>query len=213
MLDGRSVEGYSLRYPIYLVGVYLACELVANVTASKVTVVGPFTVPAAVYIFTITYTLLDLINHVLGPRETRRVVVTGFLANVVLAGYSLFAIRLPPAPFWGAQEAFSHVMGSTPRVVLASLLAYLVSSNLDVTTFALLRNRVAPWARVLLSNAVGLGVDTVLFIIIAFYGTMPLLPLMGGQYAVKMAVTVISIPLIYLSHYIAGRPGAEPARE
>lgn len=193
-----------MSYPVYLVGIYLACELVANMTASKITVVGPFAVPAAVYVFTLTYTLLDLINHLLGPREARRVVLAGFVANVVLAAYSLIAVYLPPAPFWGGQTAFAQVVGSTPRVVLASLLAYLVSSNLDVTTFAWLSHRMAPWARVLLSNAVGLGADTVLFITIAFAGSTPLLPLMTGQYAVKMAVTVVSIPLIYLSHHFAG---------
>lgn len=189
-------------YPVSLVGIYLACELIANITAGKITVVGPFAVPAAVYVFALTYTLLDLINYTLGQKETRRVVTTAFLANALLALYSFIVIKLPPAPFWGAQDAFAQVLGNTPRVVLASLTAYLVSSNLDVSTYALLSTRVAPWARVLLSNAVGLGVDTVLFISIAFAGQMPLLPLIGGQYVVKMAVTVISIPLIYLVRYL-----------
>ncbi|MGI6611694.1 MAG: queuosine precursor transporter [Limnochordia bacterium] len=187
-----------MRYPIYLVGMYLACELVANITAGKITVLGPFSIPVASYVFALAYTLLDLINYALGPREARRVVTAGFLANAILAGYSLLTVYLPPAPFWEGQEAYARVLGSTPRVVLASLIAYLVSSNLDVSTYAWLSQRMAPWGRVLLSNAVGLGVDTLLFITIAFYGKLPLRPLIGGQYAVKMAVTVISIPLIYL---------------
>lgn len=197
------------RYPVYLIGLYLGCELVANITAGKITTIGPFAVPAAVYIFTITYTLLDLINYTLGKQEARRVVTAGFLANTILAIYSFVAVALPPAPFWPAQEAFHTVLGSTPRVVLASLLAYIVSSNIDVSTYAWLSKRMAPWARVLFSNAFGLGADTVLFITIAFVGTTPILPLMIGQYTVKMAVTVVSIPLIYLARSAYGQPEAE----
>ncbi|HHW10289.1 MAG TPA: queuosine precursor transporter [Firmicutes bacterium] len=192
-----------MRYPIYLVGLYLACELTANVTASKVTVLGPFSVPAAVYIFTLTYTLLDLINHTLGPQEARRVVLAGFIGNAVLAGYSLFAVQLPPAAGWPAQEAFAAVIGNTPRIVFASLVAYLVSSNMDVTAYAWLSRRTRPWARVLISNGVGLAVDTVLFVTIAFAGVLPVWPVMIGQYSVKMAVTVLSVPLIYLARHIA----------
>lgn len=190
------------EYPLYLVATYLACQLVANTTASKITVIGPYAVPAAVFIFALNYTLLDLINYSLGVREARRVVTGGFIASAILALYSLFAVRLPAAPFWAGQEAFAQVLGSTPRVVVASLLAYLVSSHLDVTTFAWLKDRMAPWLRVLTSNAIGLGVDTVLFITIAFAGAAPLWPLIGGQYVVKMAVTVLSIPLIYLSRHL-----------
>ena len=191
-----------MPYPIFLVGIYLACELTANVTASKVTMVGPFVVPAAVYIFTITYTLLDLINHTLGSKETRRVVWTGFCGNVVLAVYGLIAVGLPAAPFWAGQAGFAQVLGATPRLVTASLLAYLVSSNIDVSAYSWLSRRCAPWARVLLSNAVSLALDTIIFISIAFAGSMPLWPLMLGQYIVKMAVTVVSVPLIYLARNI-----------
>lgn len=187
-----------MRYPIHLVGTYLACELVANITAGKITVLGPFTIPVASYVFALAYTLLDLINYALGAQETRRVVTTGFLANAILAGYSLLTVYLPPAPFWEGQEAYRRVLGSTPRVVVASLVAYLVSSHLDVSTYAWLSKRMAPWGRVLLSNAIGLAVDTLLFVTIAFYGQLPLRPIITGQYAVKMAVTVVSIPLIYL---------------
>lgn len=196
-MKGRGI----LTYPVYLVGLYLACELIANITASKLTIVGPFTVPAAVYIFTITYTLLDLINYTLGSREARRVVFAGFLGNVVLAGYSWLAINVPPAPFWSGQAGFAQVLGATPRVVTASLLAYLISSNIDVSTYAWLSKRVAPWARVLISNAISLAADTAIFITIAFAGLASILPLMIGQYVVKMIVTVISIPLIYLARH------------
>jgi uncharacterized integral membrane protein (TIGR00697 family) len=188
--------------PILIVALYVACELIANTTAAKpVSLPYGITVPAAVFIYALTFTLIDLINERLGKQGARQVVYAAFLSNVLLAGYMQFAIWLPAAPFYGAegQAAFASVLGSTWRVVAASLVAYLVSSLIDVQVFAWWRERVGRhrWARVLISNSVSTLVDSAVFITIAFLGVMPILPLIAGQYIVKMVVTVISIPLIY----------------
>lgn len=186
-----------------IIGLYIACEIIANVTATKpVSLPGGIVVPAAVFIYAITFTLIDLVNERLGKRGAQNVVYTAFLANLLLAAYTQFAIWLPAAPFYGeeGQAAFVGVLGSTWRIVLASLAAYLVSSMIDIYVFAWWRDRVGryKWARVLASNAVSTLVDSVVFILIAFVGVMPVWPLIVGQYIVKMAVTVVSIPLIYL---------------
>ena len=186
--------------PILLIGLYIACEIIANVTASKpVALPGNIVVPAAVFIYAITFTLIDLINEILGKRGARKVVYTAFAANVLLAAYTQFAIRLPSPSFYQGQEAFASVFGSTWRIVVASLTAYLAASLIDVHVFAWWKERVGryKWARVLTSNAVSTLVDSVVFITIAFAGVMPILPLIKGQYIVKMIVTVVSIPLIY----------------
>jgi len=185
-----------------IIGVYIACEIIANVTAAKpVLLPGNIVVPAAVFIYAITFTLIDLVNEKLGKQGARYVVYTAFLANLLLAAYSQFAIQLPAAPFYGdeRQAAFASVLGSTWRIVLASLIAYLVSTLIDVQVFAWWRERVGRyrWARVLLSNSVSTLIDSTMFITIAFLGVMPVLPLIAGQYVVKMAVTLVSIPLIY----------------
>ncbi len=187
---------------ILIVGLYIACELIANTTAGKpVTLPGGITVPAAVFIYALTFTLIDLVNDRLGKHGARHVVYAAFLANLLLAAYTQFAIWLPPAPFYGeeAQAAFAGVLGSTWRIVAASLIAYLVSTLIDVQVFAWWRERVGRyrWARVLLSNSVSTLIDSTMFITIAFLGVMPVLPLIAGQYVVKMAVTLVSIPLIY----------------
>jgi len=187
---------------ILIVSLYIACELIANTTAGKpVTLPGGITVPAAVFIYALTFTLIDLVNDRLGKQGARYVVYAAFLANLLLAAYIQFAIWLPPAPFYGedAQTAFAGVLGSTWRIVAASLIAYLVSTLIDVQVFAWWRERVGRyrWARVLLSNSVSTLIDSAVFITIAFLGVMPVLPLIAGQYAVKMVVTLVSIPLIY----------------
>jgi hypothetical protein len=91
------------------------------------------------------------------------------------------------------------VLGATPRIVGASLTAYLVASLLDAELFAWWRARVGGyrWVRVLVSNAASTAVDSLVFVTLAFAGVLPVLPLVVGQYLVKMAVTMLSLPLIY----------------
>jgi len=128
-------------------------------------------------------------------------VFSAFAANALLALYSAFIIAVPSPAFFEGQETITAVLGSTPRIVGASLVAFLVSSLLDVQIFAQWKARVAghKWARVLLSNGISTGVDSGVFVCVAFWGVYPVVPLTAGQYLVKMAVTVLSLPLIYAS--------------
>ncbi|OGB88660.1 MAG: hypothetical protein A3G35_03765 [candidate division NC10 bacterium RIFCSPLOWO2_12_FULL_66_18] len=182
-----------------LIGLYVACELISNVTAGKPVAIGGIVVPAAVFLYALTFTLIDLINERLGKTGARQVVATAFAANLLLAGYVQFAIWLPAAPFYRDAGAFAGVLGSTPRIVFASLVAYLVSSLVDTEIFAWWRAHVGgpKWIRVLTSNTVSTLVDSILFISIAFAGVLPVWTLIRGQYLVKMGVTVVSLPLIY----------------
>lgn len=183
-----------------LIGLYIACELIANVTASKPVQLGGIVVPAAIFIYTLTFTLIDLINESFGKEGARKVILAAFIANLLLAGYVQLSVLLPPASFYSGQEAFAGVLGSTPRIVFASLTAYLISSFIDTEIFAFWRTRIQrlKWTRVLVSNAISTWVDSVIFITLAFYGIMPIWMLIKGQYIVKMAITLISLPLIYM---------------
>lgn len=189
---------------ILLIGFYIACEVIANVTATKPVALGSITVPAAVFIYALTFTLVDLINERMGKQRARQVIYAAFAANVLLALYCQFAIALPEASGYPDQEAFAGVLGPTWRIVTASLTAYLIASLIDVEIFAWWRQRIGRhrWARVLVSNAVSTFVDSVIFITIAFGGVSgyDVPDLIGGQYLVKMGITLVSIPLIYLVH-------------
>jgi uncharacterized integral membrane protein (TIGR00697 family) len=186
---------------IWLTGLYVACELIANVTAIRpVTLPGGIVVPAAVFVYALTFTLLDLVNERLGKTGARQVVYVAFGANLLLAAYVQFTLRLPAPAWYAGRAAFDATLGATGRVVAASLAAYLVASLLDVQVFAWWRARVGRhrWARVLASNAVSTLVDSAVFVTLAFAGTgMPVAALIRGQYVVKMAVTVVSVPAIY----------------
>lgn len=199
-MPGAGVRGRWDTVGVTLVAGYVACGLIANTTAGKVTALGPLTVPAAIYIFALTFTIIDLVNEHFGRAGARRVVLAAFGANVLMAAYFQLVVALPPAPFFEAQEAYARVLGVTPRIVVASLTAYLVASLIDVEIFAWWRRRIggAPGARVLISNTVSTLVDSIVFVSLAFWGLLPVLPIIVGQYVVKMAVTVLAVPLIYL---------------
>ncbi|MBI4013748.1 MAG: queuosine precursor transporter [Candidatus Rokubacteria bacterium] len=199
---------------ILVIALYVACELIANVTAAKPILLGPVVVPAGVFVYALTFTLLDLVNERLGRLGARRVIVAAFCANLLLAAYAQLTVWAPAPAFFDAQPAFARVLGATPRVVAASLLAYLASSLVDAEVFAWWRRRMGGfrWLRVLASNAVSTAVDSALFVTLAFVGVLPIGPLIVGQYMVKMAVTVVSLPLIYLVRRApAGAPRAEAA--
>ena len=183
------------------IGLYIACELIANVTSVKPLELGRFgvIVPAGVFIYALTFTLLDLIHERLGKQVARQVIGTAFVANLLLAAYAQLTVSWPAPAFFDGQAAVARVLGAAPRIVGASLVAYLVASLVDAEIFAWWRTRVGGyrWARVLVSNAVSTAVDSVVFVTLAFAGVLPVLPLVVGQYVVKMVVTVLSLPLIY----------------
>lgn len=188
-------------HAIYIIAVYIACEVIANVTAGKITVAGPFTVPAAIYIFALTFTLIDLINEGLGKIAARRVVFAAFGANILLAVYAQITVALPSPVWFEGAANFDAVFGQVPRIVVASLTTFLISGLLDVELFARLRQRLSPGWRVVASNAVSTLIDSLIFITIAFAGVFPasdLIMLITGQYVIKLVVTGVSVPLIYL---------------
>lgn len=203
------------KWTIALVALYVACELIANITAGRPVEVAGLQAPGGVFIYALTFTLIDLINERFGKQGARHLVAAAFAVNLLFALYAALILILPAPPFFGHEEEFQRVLGATPRIVGASLAAYLVSSLIDVEVFAAWKNRVRghKWARVLVSNAVSTGIDSALFVGLAFGGSLPLLPLIGGQYAIKMGVTVVSIPLIYLARSLAPEPGSStPSR-
>jgi hypothetical protein len=197
--------------PTLLIAIYVACELIANVTASKPVSLFGVTAPGGVFIYALTFTLIDLVNERLGKAGARNVVYAAFAANLLLAVYSTLIVSLPSPSYYTHQDAYASVLGSTPRIVFASLTAYIISSLIDVEIFARWKEHFGrhKWARVLVSNTFSTGVDSILFVVIAFWGIQPVFDLIAGQYIIKMGITVLSIPLIYATHTrTAASPGS-----
>ena len=185
---------------ILLTAGYLLCQIIADVTASKMVDLFGIYVPAAVFIYALTFTLRDVVHKQLGKQQAVFMVLTAGVVNVLMAAYFMFTVWLKPAPFWGNQEAYNLILGVVPRVVGASILAEMVSELIDTEIYHRIKH-LAPWKRVLGSNAVSLPIDSLIFVLVAFAGTMPLsalIAVMLGQILLKAVITVISIPLIYV---------------
>lgn len=185
---------------IVLTAGYLLCQIIADVTASKMVDLFGIYVPAAVFIYALTFTLRDVVHKQLGKQQAVFMVLTAVVVNVLMAAYFMFTVALKPAPFWQNQEAYNLILGVVPRVVGASILAEMVSELIDTEIYHRIKH-LAPWKRVLGSNAVSLPIDSLIFVSVAFAGTMPvaaLISVMLGQILLKAVITVISIPLIYV---------------
>jgi len=182
-----------------LVGIYIGAELAANVTEAKPVVVFGLTVDGGTLIYALTFTLIDLIHERQGTRGAQKVILAAFAANAVLGAYVALTVWLPFPTFFDGQESYQRVLGQTPRIVASSMAAFLLASLLDTEVYGWLKRKGLGyrWTRVLMSNAAGTLLDSILFITLAFYGVFPLLPLIFGNYAIKMGVTVLSLPLIY----------------
>lgn len=182
---------------------FVTALLTSNVTAAKVVQLGPFLVPAAVVAYILAFVTMDIIHERFGFARARQAVYLGFGAQALSAALVYAGQVLPAAPFAaGVHEAYVTVLGQTGRFVVASFTAYLASQLLDIHIFRLIRERWrAPrWVRKNLSTLVSQGVDTALFITIAFAGTVPALaPMILSQYAVKTALSVLGTPIFLVA--------------
>jgi uncharacterized integral membrane protein (TIGR00697 family) len=189
-----------------LAGILFAtCLLISNILATKVLMIGPWAAPAGVIIFPLAYILNDVITEVWGFSKARLIIWTGFAVNVIAVLFFTAAIAIPGAPFWQNQEAFSSVLGNTPRIVLASLTAYLIGSFLNA--FVMSRMKVATMGkgfgiRAILSTLVGETADSLIFIGIAFAGVFPfevLVNMILAQALMKTFYEIIILPVTIIA--------------
>jgi len=179
---------------------YCGCLLVSNIIAGKTFDAGVTSLPCAVIIFPMVYILNDLLTEIYGFRKARMIVFTGFAVNLVaVAAYEL-TIILPCSAFFSSQDAYATVLGSTPRVLLASLSAYVFGSLLNAKVMEKMKERweTALMARCIGSTLLGESVDALLFITIAFACTMPVPALLGmiaSQAAFKTLYELVVYPI------------------
>lgn len=187
---------------IPLVSIFVGALVISSVLASKIISIFGLFVPAGVLAYCITFVVTDVISEIWGKERANRVVFSGFIT--LLATFLLIRLALTwkAAPFWREQEAFSTILGSTSRIIIASFIAYLASQYHDVWSFHIWRKMTGErhlWLRNTASTVVSQFIDTLIFITIAFYGTMPVLPLMKGQYFIKVLIALLDTPFVYLA--------------
>lgn len=190
---------------LYLNGAYVGLLILSNILAVKLFSLGSWAVlPAAVIIYVFTYPITDTITEVYGKEAARKTVMAGLITQIAAVIFIYIAIRLPAAPYYEHQPEFATIFSASFRVTIASLLSFLISQNLDVTIFHRLQKRHGNrklWIRNNASTMVSQLADTIVFVAIAFFGTMPFLSLLGlilTQYVFKFLVAILDTPFVYL---------------
>ncbi len=195
----------NFRYFDFLMAAFVCILLCSNlIGASKIATVGGFTFGAGVLFFPISYVFGDVLTEVYGYARARKVVWAGFAALIFASFMSWFVLKLPPAEGWVHQEAFQTVFGSTPRLVLGSLIAFFCGefcNSFVLAKMKILTKGKALWSRTIGSTIVGEGVDSALFYPIAFYGIWPndlLVKVMISNYFIKVGWEVVITPFTYI---------------
>jgi queuosine precursor transporter len=198
--------GASANYsPVFVgvVAIFVTCLITANITAVKLVNIFGLIMPAGVVIFPLSYIFGDVLTEVYGFAQTRRVIWLGFFCNLITVTAIWVGQILPAASFWDGQAAYERILGYTPRLLLASFLAYLVGEFAN--SFVLAKMKIATkgrwlWTRTIGSTLVGQGVDSMVFILLAFLGTIPLsglAPAIVTQWLVKSLYETIATPFTY----------------
>jgi hypothetical protein len=180
---------------------FAACLLISNILASKIILIGPWSAPAGVLIFPLAYIINDVIAEVWGYAKARLIIWAGFGVNLLAVLFFMLAIYMPAAPFYEAQDAFQTILGSSIRIVFASLMAYMVGSFLNayvMSKFKLMTKGKGFSLRAIASTIVGEGADSMIFITIAFAGIFPLPVILGmivTQALLKTVYEILVLPL------------------
>jgi uncharacterized integral membrane protein (TIGR00697 family) len=189
---------------VIIVAVFVTCLITANIIAVKLVDLFGLILPAAIFIFPLSYITGDVLTEVYGYRQARKVIWLGFLCNVLVVVAIWIAQVLPAASFWDGQRAYERILGYTPRILMASFLAYLVGEFAN--SFVLAKLKIATqgrwlWMRTIGSTLVGQGLDSVVFIALAFAGTLPVQALtlaIVTQWLAKSAYEAAATPFTYL---------------
>jgi uncharacterized integral membrane protein (TIGR00697 family) len=212
-MPALPVERKSFRYFPLVTAIFVTVLITSNIIAVKLISVGGLVLPAAVVLFPIAYIFGDILTEVYGYANARKVIWTGFFCNLLAVIAIWIAGILPASSVWSAgnyhspemaQQAYWAILGFTPRLLVASFIAYLMGEFLNSYVLAKLKIKTHGrylWIRTIGSTIVGEGADSAVFITIAFYGIIPpaaLLTAILSQWAFKVSYEVLATPLTYL---------------
>jgi uncharacterized integral membrane protein (TIGR00697 family) len=186
---------------VIIIALFVTCFITANVTVIKFVDFGPVDLPAAILVFPLSYIFGDVLTEVYGYRVARRVIWLGFACNLIFVFFVWIGQLLPPAEFWDAQAAYERILGYVPRILGASILGYLVGEFAN--SFVLARMKILTrgrwlWSRTIGSTIVGEGLDSAVFLTLAFIGTPDFVPIrIVYHWLAKTVIEAVLTPATY----------------
>jgi uncharacterized integral membrane protein (TIGR00697 family) len=198
-------ERQDFKYLDVITAFFVAVLLISNTVSVKPVKFWLFTYDGGTLLFPLSYIFGDILTEVYGYRRSRKVIWLGFVAALLMANIYLYVGMLPVAGDWPFQKDYDNILGLTPRIVIASLIAYFAGEFTNSFTLAKMklwtRGRWL-WTRTIGSTLVGELVDTLLFVSIAFYrapgfSDSLLLTIAISNYVFKVGVEVLFTPITY----------------
>ncbi len=189
---------------LVVVSVYIAAQLLSDIGSLKIAWVAGFSVDAGTFIYPLTFTIRDLVHKQLGKTAARTVIFLAAAINLFMVVFFQFAAWLPQDPSWGLGKEFAIILGPVWRIVIASIVAEVISELIDTEVYHFWVTRITrkyQWARVLTSNAVSIPIDSLIFCWGAFGFALPssvVWSIFWANVIVKGLVTLVSLPGIYL---------------
>lgn len=194
----------ALRVLLVVASGYVAAQMLADIGSLRILSVAGFAVDGGTLVYPFTFTLRDLIHKVAGKAAARTLIVTAAAINLLMAGFFWLVARFPADLATGPQIGFGEVLSPVWRIVVASIVAEVISELIDTEVYSAWVRRFGErvqWGRVAVSNGIAIPIDSALFVLLAFGGVLatPVVwQIFWVNVVVKAAVTVISIPWIYL---------------
>ena len=194
-----------MRYKYFdiVLGLFVAVLLISNIASTKILDLGPFTFDGGTILFPIIYIFGDILTEVYGYKATRRVIWTGFASALLMSVVLIIVGKLPAAADWGYQESYNNILGLTSRIVFASLIAYWAGEFSNSYIMAKMKVKMQGkklWMRTIGSTVIGEGFDTLIFVMIAFWGVLPnslIISVIISNYIFKVGFEALATPLTY----------------
>ena len=198
-------EEYKISFiTILIICSYIACQMISNIASVKIANVLTLAVDGGTFLYPLAFTIRDMAHKTIGKKNTQKLIIVSAIINIFSPIYFYVISQIPADASWEFNEAFQLTLSPVLRIAIASIVGSTLSEFVDTEIYHFFVTKITKkhqWLRVLISNAFSIPVDNFVFVAIAFWGALPFDALVGifiFNFVVKYAVTIISVPMIYL---------------
>ena len=190
---------------ILIICSYIACQMISNISSVKIANVLSLAVDGGTFLYPLAFTIRDMAHKTIGKKNTQKLIIVSAIINIFTPIYFYIISQIPADSSWEFNKAFQITLSPVMRIAIASIVASTLSELVDTEVYHFFITKITKrfqWLRVLISNVFSIPVDNFLFVLIAFLGVLSidaLIEIFIFNFFVKYAVTIISVPLIYLA--------------
>jgi len=192
-----------LNLPLFSSSLYVAAQLIANILSTKIVALPiiHLAVDGGTIIYPLTFTLRDLVHKTWGKKSSRQIIIIAATLNALMFALFWLIGKMTPDPSWQLQTAYEQILLPVGRIVLASIIAQIISELIDTEIFSFVYKKTGDLTAVLFSNLAGLLVDSLIFTLIAFLGNLPIITvaqIIFSNILIKLIISFLSAPAIKL---------------